>query len=345
MYRTDIRKPATQKAQIQRPMTSQSATNSGTPSEVRSADLAQYTEPVSDDEEDEGNRHIATTSHEAAWADVDPQAAAEARAFREAQSKMQKGPGGQPDQSHLTAAVPSAPKELFMKLTPANLSKLVQSRYELERDTGLNESQDSRANNGNASGSGISLVPGRVEYVSSFRAQEGKKIAVPVRVEPKVFYANERTSGSPVPTLSCEQTPRADFARRAQLWHGSSSRLSYRQSESASSPTRIRMVSPLSHLSVGSRADTRMHALPQMTLHLLRLRPLPEWLSSPWCTPRACTGGASNQSGALLRTFACALSQVSPADHLFSCNVGNAVRSITTTCTARRRFAALSSSR
>ncbi|KAG0660330.1 vacuolar transporter chaperone [Rhodotorula mucilaginosa] len=194
MYRTDIRKPATQKAQIQRPMTSQSATNSGTPSEVRSADLAQYTEPVSDDEEDEGNRHIATTSHEAAWADVDPQAAAEARAFREAQSKMQKGPGGQPDQSHLTAAVPSAPKELFMKLTPANLSKLVQSRYELERDTGLNESQDSRANNGNASGSGISLVPGRVEYVSSFRAQEGKKIAVPVRVEPKVFYANERTT-------------------------------------------------------------------------------------------------------------------------------------------------------
>ncbi|GAA5972247.1 hypothetical protein JCM8115_006540 [Rhodotorula mucilaginosa] len=191
---TDIRKPATQKAQIQRPMTSQSATNSGTPSEVRSADLAQYTEPVSDDEEDEGNRHIATTSHEAAWADVDPQAAAEARAFREAQSKMQKGPGGQPDQSHLTAAVPSAPKELFMKLTPANLSKLVQSRYELERDTGLNESQDSRANNGNASGSGISLVPGRVEYVSSFRAQEGKKIAVPVRVEPKVFYANERTT-------------------------------------------------------------------------------------------------------------------------------------------------------
>jgi hypothetical protein len=154
MYRTDIRKPATQKAQIQRPMTSQSATNSGTPSEVRSADLAQYTEPVSDDEEDEGNRHIATTSHEAAWADVDPQAAAEARAFREAQSKMQKGPGGQPDQSHLTAAVPSAPKELFMKLTPANLSKLVQSRYELERDTGLNESQDSRANNGNASGLG-----------------------------------------------------------------------------------------------------------------------------------------------------------------------------------------------
>ncbi|GAA5985004.1 hypothetical protein JCM10908_002485 [Rhodotorula pacifica] len=191
---TDIRKPATQKAQIQRPITSQSATNSGTPSETRSADLAQYTEPVSDDEEDEGNRHIATTSHEAAWADVDPQAAAEARAFREAQSKIHKGPGGQQEQSHLTAAAPSAPKELFMKLTPANLSKLVQSRYELERDTGLNEAQTSRTNGSAGGASGISLVPGRVEYVSSFRAQEGKKIAVPVRVEPKVFYANERTT-------------------------------------------------------------------------------------------------------------------------------------------------------
>lgn len=44
--------------------------------------------------------------------------------------------------------------------------------------------------------SGISLRPGRVEYVSSFRAQAGKRIAIPVRVEPKVFFANERTSES-----------------------------------------------------------------------------------------------------------------------------------------------------
>ncbi|KPV74039.1 uncharacterized protein RHOBADRAFT_45336 [Rhodotorula graminis WP1] len=172
---TDIRKPATQKAQIQRPITSGSGTNSGTPSDVRSADLAQYTEPVSDDEDDEGNRHFATTSDEAGWADVDPQAAAEAKAFRDAQAKLQ----------------------------------LVESRYTLDRDRGLNErsssghaasSGEGAAAGGRAggeqgnNGSGISLTPGRVEYVSSFRAQQGKKIAIPVRVEPKVFYANERTT-------------------------------------------------------------------------------------------------------------------------------------------------------
>lgn len=212
--RTDIRKPATQKAQIQRTAASQSATNSGTPSEARSADLNQYTEPVSDDEEDDGNRHIAATTHEAAWADIDPQTAAEAREFREAQRKNQRIPvsgssgengdqgqqreQGAPRQSGSGSPGASSPKELFMKLTPNNLSKLVQSRYELERDSGLNEQQqggssDSRQNGG---GPGVSLLPGRVEYVSSFRAQNGKRVAVPVRVEPKVFYANERTSES-----------------------------------------------------------------------------------------------------------------------------------------------------
>lgn len=209
---TDIRKPATQKAQIQRTAASQSATNSGTPSEARSADLNQYTEPVSDDEEDDGNRHIAATTHEAAWADIDPQTAAEAREFREAQRKNQRIPvsgssgengdqgqqreQGAPRQSGSGSPGASSPKELFMKLTPNNLSKLVQSRYELERDSGLNEQQqggssDSRQNGG---GPGVSLLPGRVEYVSSFRAQNGKRVAVPVRVEPKVFYANERTT-------------------------------------------------------------------------------------------------------------------------------------------------------
>ncbi|BGP10452.1 Vacuolar transporter chaperone 4 [Rhodotorula toruloides] len=203
---TDIRKPATQKAQIQRPPTSHSNTNSGTPSETRSTDLAQYTEPVSDDEEDEGNRHIGATADEAGWADLDPQAAAEAKAYREAQSKVAKGPGGRPEQSHLVAAPPKPPKsnEFFPKLTPANLSKLLDSRYELERDRGLNQQEASAevraeaeatgAAEATGNPSGISLVPGRVEYVSSFRAGQGKKIAVPVRVEPKVFYANERTT-------------------------------------------------------------------------------------------------------------------------------------------------------
>ncbi|BGP19071.1 hypothetical protein JCM10213_006662 [Rhodosporidiobolus nylandii] len=202
---TDIRKPATQKAQIQRPITSHSNTNSGTPSDSRSADLAQYTEPVSDDEEEEGNRFVGTTADEAGWADIDPAAAAEAKAYREGQAKLAQGPGGRSEASHLTAAAPSRPpkqNEVFPKLTPQNLSKLLDSRYELERARGLNEgsSQETeaaaRTGAADASGnpSGISLTPGRIEYVSSFRAEGGKRVAVPVRVEPKVFYANERTT-------------------------------------------------------------------------------------------------------------------------------------------------------
>ncbi|GAA5820997.1 hypothetical protein JCM3770_004462 [Rhodotorula araucariae] len=212
---TDIRKPATQKAQIQRPITSGSNTNSGTPSEARSADLAQYTEPVSDDEDEEGNRHFAATSDEAGWADLDPQAAAEAKAYRDAQAKLKTGPGGQQDRSHLTAAIPRPARQhdLFPKLTPQNLSKLIDSRYTLDRDRGLNahappaqqqqhQEQDEAVLEAEATGataasgnpSGLSLTPGRIEYVSSFRAQPGKKIAIPVRVEPKVFYANERTT-------------------------------------------------------------------------------------------------------------------------------------------------------
>lgn len=78
---------------------------------------------------------------------------------------------------------------MFPKLTPANLVKLLESRYDREGDRGLNESGEADPN-----ASGFSVRPGRTEYVSSFRAQQGKRIAIPVRVEPKVFYANERTS-------------------------------------------------------------------------------------------------------------------------------------------------------
>ncbi|WFD43889.1 vacuolar transporter chaperone [Malassezia psittaci] len=41
-----------------------------------------------------------------------------------------------------------------------------------------------------ASGSG---PPADVEYVSNVQAQPGKKVSVPIRVEPKVYFANERT--------------------------------------------------------------------------------------------------------------------------------------------------------
>ncbi|GAA5938890.1 hypothetical protein JCM1841_000843 [Sporobolomyces salmonicolor] len=200
---TDIRKPATRKAQIERPSASHSNTASATPSDARSSEheAVQYTEPVSDDEDADDDRLVATTNDEAGWADLPPDAAAEAKKYRDEQAKLRIGPAGHSARSHLQAAR-AAPKqrELFPKLTPANLSKLLESRYETDRHRGLNERQApsnaavTGASDATGNPSGISLRPGRIEYVSSFRAGEGKKIAIPVRVEPKVFYANERTT-------------------------------------------------------------------------------------------------------------------------------------------------------
>lgn len=85
-------------------------------------------------------------------------------------------------------AKPSKQHEIFPKLTPANLHKLLDTKYNRDRDAGLNEPSQE------ADPSGFAAQPGRIEYISSFRAQPGKRVAVPVRVEPKVFFANERTT-------------------------------------------------------------------------------------------------------------------------------------------------------
>lgn len=203
LRRTDIRKPATHKAQIHRPATSNSNSNTapGTPSDARSSDQdpVQYTEPVSDDEDEDDNRLVATTVDEAAWAQLPPEAAAEAKAHREELAKMVKTQVHQAGPSNGNGVAAKSTKEIFPKLTPANLVKLLESRYDREGDRNLNESGEADPN-----ASGFSVRPGRTEYVSSFRAQEGKRIAIPVRIEPKVFYANERTSelSSLLPLLS-----------------------------------------------------------------------------------------------------------------------------------------------
>jgi hypothetical protein len=187
--RTDIRKPATRNSQIRRPQnTSHSNTNSATPSDGRSNDLAEYTEPLSDEESNDGDRLAAVATDEAGWANLPPHAAAEAKAFRDSEARNASTtpakPVGKPQQ-----------QEIFTKLTPANLYKLLNSRYDQDRDRDLNTgSAATPVGEEEANASGISVRTGRVEYVSSFRAAAGKRLAIPVRIEPKVFFANERTS-------------------------------------------------------------------------------------------------------------------------------------------------------
>lgn len=191
---TDIRKPATRKAAISRPVNSNSNTNSHTPSHTNShssaTDLAKYTEPVSDDEESEGNRHRGQVEDEAAWADLPPEAAAQAKAYR-----LQNANNSNTSDATVSAK-PSKAHEIFPKLTPANLHKLLGAKYQREADRGANEAPaDGTNGTGEAEDpSGFQSLPGRIEYVRSFRAQPGKRVAIPVRVEPKVFYANERTT-------------------------------------------------------------------------------------------------------------------------------------------------------
>jgi len=192
---TDIRKPATRKAAISRPLNSNPNTNSNTPSNTNSrssaTDLAKYTEPVSDDEDDgEHNRNQGQAEDEAAWADLPPEAAAAAKAYR-----LQNAANNAANNVSASTITPKAVKahEIFPKLTPANLHKLLGAKYQREADRGTNEAPAEGVAEAEDP-SGFQSLPGRIEYVSSFRAQPGKRVAIPVRVEPKVFYANERTT-------------------------------------------------------------------------------------------------------------------------------------------------------
>lgn len=99
-------------------------------------------------------------------------AAAEAKKYRETNKEKDE-----PVES--TGIIPEA----ITKLTKHNLSRMIDTKYNADRveaDDPLQEQPTASA----------IRVP---EYVTSFRAQEGKRVVVPIRIEPKVYFANERT--------------------------------------------------------------------------------------------------------------------------------------------------------
>ncbi|CAO1625960.1 unnamed protein product [Parajaminaea phylloscopi] len=95
-------------------------------------------------------------------------------------------------------------KNYFSKLAPSNIRRLFRSKY--SRDAALGDGDDDPDEDEHERirqalmgrdeeeprGSGSGPPPG-VEYVTSFRAPAGTKVSIPVRVEPKVYFANERT--------------------------------------------------------------------------------------------------------------------------------------------------------
>ncbi|KAK0556941.1 vacuolar transporter chaperone [Tilletia horrida] len=100
----------------------------------------------------------------------------------------------------------------FSKLTPKNIQRLWRAKY--SRDAGIPESSAASSSAGARDDEDDAeemteeerrvrdALMGRdeeeprgpgVTYTTEFRSQPGKKISIPVRVEPKVYFANERT--------------------------------------------------------------------------------------------------------------------------------------------------------
>ena len=217
----DIRKPVSAKSKvlIERPRstTHSSAQTSAPESPV----VPSYREPVSEGEDDE-EYLVQAAKNEEVHLRLPPDATAQARAardFREqkirdeaaataesSRAATKEGPSeSAASRANKTKYDPSlridplASSDRFDKnvslLDEQSLKKLndaVKREKERERD---NESEEE------AGGSGEDDVEdededeagNRVVYVDSFRAPPGKRIAVPVRVEPKVVFAAERT--------------------------------------------------------------------------------------------------------------------------------------------------------
>jgi len=92
------------------------------------------------------------------------------------------------------APVPRAPLERFSidPLAPASvfdksLQKKLKGRAEFKQSDGEEEADDAAVEQSSR------MANADPEYIRHFMATPGKRIAVPVRVEPKVFFAQERT--------------------------------------------------------------------------------------------------------------------------------------------------------
>jgi hypothetical protein len=226
---TDIRKPDTGNVSINRPTPATSVTNtdSTTTPEMHSP-LAlghHYTEPVSEGEEDEAMA-IAMPRSENDAARVPLAAALEAIAWREQrrreQQEMEKRRGegrlngneGIPEEreeahentpflrrsplksresSKGTKSLsinPLAPSVEFDKRFKKKLGRRGRGSRSISRDPSFERRE---AEDEAAFAEASNRNQGETTYTNAFTAQTGKRIAVPVRVEPKVFFAQERT--------------------------------------------------------------------------------------------------------------------------------------------------------
>ena len=167
---------------ISRPATSNTPSGQTSVSDLpRVRDAPHYTEPLSEDEDEDEDalRAVATDESGAVGLPEDARSAAEeAKKFRETHKEETKSS----TQEEANGFV-----EQFAKLTPQNLERLLKAKYESGPPADRVVEDDPLVEPPNSS---TIKVP---EYVTSFRAQPGKRVVVPIRIEPKVYFANERT--------------------------------------------------------------------------------------------------------------------------------------------------------
>ncbi|CUA67274.1 Vacuolar transporter chaperone 4 [Rhizoctonia solani] len=214
----DIRKPDTGNVAIGRPISTATSPESHTPAS-ESDPVLRYTEPVSEGEEDE-MRDFGVPQDEVSIARVDAKAAAEAIKERQAELERQKLENIQSSkkpipQGRLTSAPePELADDEDDERTPFLRRRRSSQPAERPKGLSINPLAPSKAFDNNFKSAlkkkNVDIPEGdeqedesaleqeeerrdETEYVSHFIAQPGKKIAVPVRVEPKVYFANERT--------------------------------------------------------------------------------------------------------------------------------------------------------
>lgn len=215
----DIRKPDTGNVAIGRPMSAATSPESHTPAS-ESDPVLRYTEPVSEGEEDE-MRDYGVAHDESTFARVDAKAAAEVIKERQAELErqkledLQKGKSSKPASGgRLTSAPePELADDEEDERTPFLRRRRSSQPAERPKGLSINPLAPSKAFDTNFKNVLGKTQPGNIpegdeeeeqpteqeerrdetEYLRHFIAQPGKKIAVPVRVEPKVYFANERT--------------------------------------------------------------------------------------------------------------------------------------------------------
>ncbi|KAF8271216.1 VTC domain-containing protein [Lactarius quietus] len=203
----DITKPNTGFVTVERPHSQR------TPSEIRSSGVPTpdgtdgdrtYVEPLSEGEEDE-DMDLAPARDEGARIGLASAQAADAIAFREKQLKERAQhagpsrarssevlpvlhappttPAPRPHQRMRTLSIdPLAPSSTFDERFQARLNAVKRADEEAEAEAEADEAQ------ARGDGTGDDRILTR-----EWHAPPGKRIAIPVRIEPKVYFATERT--------------------------------------------------------------------------------------------------------------------------------------------------------